>query len=265
MHLSHRILLASLLTACLAAQPPKLDRAILEPVNASTPEDPAVSQTLAPYAAIIQREFSQVLVQAPARIPRGKLGEENLLGYWVSDQMRARAARSLGQPVAFAYINSGGLRNDLRAGEVRVQDIFELMPFDNELVVVEFTGRELLRLLREGLIKKAGEPCSGVLVTLQGTPEHPDLSATWAQGGPLDPEATVLVATTDYMVASGDGLPTRGKSTRVTPTGLQIRQILLEACTELGQRREPLPCPSPGRYTFGPGMLDALLERRIAW
>ena len=215
-------------------------------MNANTPDDPAVVQTLAPYSAIIQKEFSQVLVKAPARIPRGKLGEENLLGYWVSDQMRARATQCLGQPVAFAYINSGGLRNDLHAGEVRVQDIFELMPFDNELVVVEYSGAELIHLLQEGLIKKAGEPCSGVFVTLAGTPERPALSATWAKGGPIDPEATVLVATTDYMVASGDGLPTQGKSARVTPTGLQIRQILLEACTQLGERHQPLPCPPPG-------------------
>ncbi|WP_005037151.1 5'-nucleotidase C-terminal domain-containing protein [Holophaga foetida] len=248
-----------------SAGTPTLAAAQPEAVTPALPEDPAVAQALAPCAAIIRKEFSQVLAQASKRIPRGKLGEENLLGYWVTDLMRERASRCLGQPVAFAFINSGGLRADLQAGPVRVADIFELMPFDNELVVTEYTGREVLQLLRGGLIKKAGEPCSGVLISLQGTPERPVVSASWLQTAPLDPETTVLIATTDYLLASGDGLPTRGRSKKVIPTGLQIRQILLEACAELGSQGKSLPCPAPGRYSFAPGMLEALLERRIAW
>lgn len=257
---------ALLLSALLALAPrTDLERGLPVSVSADAPEDPAVAQALAPSTAIIRQEFSQVLTQASDRIPRGRLGEENLLGYWVTDLMRERAGRCLGRPVVFAFINSGGLRADLQAGPLKVSDIFELMPFDNELVVTEYTGRELLHLLRGGLIKKAGEPCSGVLVSLQGTPEHPLLSATWLQGGPIDPEATVLIATTDYLLASGDGLPTRGRSKTVIPTGLQIRQILLEACSELGKQGQPLPCPAPGRYRFAPGMREALLERRITW
>lgn len=259
------LILSSALALSLSAGLPDLESARPEVVTAALPEDPTVAQALAPSTAIIQKEFSQVLVQAPVRIPRGRRGEENLLGYWVTDRMRERASRCLGQPVPFAFTNPGGLRTDLQAGPVRVQDIFEVMPFDNELMVAEYSGRELEQLLRAGLIKKGGIPCSGVRIHLGGHPEQPILAIVWEDGRPLAPDETILVATTDYLLASGDGLPTQRKSGRIVPTGTQIRQILLEACEELGKQSRPLACPLPGRYSFAPGMLEAILERRIAW
>ena len=94
-----------------------------------------------PLAAEIKATFGLPLVQAPQGVFRGRRGEENLLGYWVSDVMRQAAQPLVGGPVRFAITNAGGLRANLRPGQLKVGDIFELMPFENELVVIELTGR----------------------------------------------------------------------------------------------------------------------------
>jgi len=262
--------LAAIVLSCALALSPGagvsgLTTARPEAVTADIPEDPVVARALAPCTTIIQREFGRQLVLAPRALLRGRRGEENLLGYWVADRMRERASRCLGRPVPFALINPGGLRADLQAGAVRVRDIFEVMPFDNDLMVAEYSGRELERLLRAGLISRAGVPCSGVRVHLGGRPELPVLAIVWEDGRPLAPDERILVASTDYLLASGDGLPTKRKPGGILPTGVQIRQLLLDECEALGKQGRSLDGPEGGRHSFAPGMLEALLERRIAW
>nr|WP_320131144.1 5'-nucleotidase C-terminal domain-containing protein [uncultured Holophaga sp.] len=235
------------------------------PVTASAGEDPAVAAALAPNARIIQEEFGQILAQAPRAIPRSRQGITNLAGFWVTGLMRLQAARSLGQPVPLAMTNNGGIRAAIHPGPVRVADLYELMPFDNELVVAEYSGTEIRGLVVEALQKRGGEPWSGLRVHLGGSPEHPVLAIALEDGTPLEPDARYQVATSDFLVDSGDGLPTRRPRTRVRLTGVLIRDVLLEACRSLGSRGESLTAPEATGFSFDPGMREALLERRIAW
>ena len=56
-------------------------------------------------------------------------------------------------------MNTGGLRNILPKGEITRGDIYKLMSFENELVVLELTENEFKGLL-EYLVSRGGEPFS---------------------------------------------------------------------------------------------------------
>jgi hypothetical protein len=43
----------------------------------------------------------------------------------------------------FAYMNPGGIRDRLRAGRLLARDVWNLMPFDNTVVVGRFKGAQL--------------------------------------------------------------------------------------------------------------------------
>ena len=62
--------------------------------------------------------------------------EETNLGNWVADVMR------LGCKAAIGLLNSGSLRADMiyAPGPFTVEDLMKLLPFANELMVVELTG-----------------------------------------------------------------------------------------------------------------------------
>lgn len=258
-------LLIPILAASLGAQAPVVRPGRTEsiPVTAEIPDDPALAAAIAPYAAKIKADFGQPLVKAPQGLFRGRHGEENLLGYWVADTMREAAQRALDAPVAFAITNSGGLRANLRPGQLKVEDIYELMPFENELVVIELTGAEVVNVVREGLLRRGGEPCSGVRVKLEGPPARARLTVTWADGSPIDPAATVKVATTDYLYGGGDSIPTLRKGRRPFTTGLTLRQILLDRCAALAKARQDLLPPPPGRYQIPPELQEALREKAL--
>jgi len=256
------LLLSASLCLDLAAQPPGT-RAEVIPITASIPDDAAIQKVIAPFAAEIKASFDLPLVQAPQGLFRGRRGEENLLGYWVSDVMRTAAEMATGRPVRFAITNAGGLRSNLRPGQLKVADLYEVMPFENELLVIELTGAEVIQVVKESIVRRGGEPCSGVKTVLGGTPEAPSCVSTWEDGSPIDPATTVCVATTDYLYSGGDSIPTLKKGRKPFTTGLTLRQILLDQCSRLAKEKRDLLPPAPGRYAIPVPIQEAIRDRKF--
>jgi len=252
-----------LLGLSLAAAPPLVKRAESRPINETVAEDPALLKVIEPARKEIAAGFGQVIAKAPKGLFRGRGGEENFLGYWIADVMRARAQEAVHAPVRFALTNAGGVRGNLRAGDIKVGDIFEVMPFENEMVVIELTGAEVMAAVKEGLVRRGGEPCSGVKAVVTGTPQSPALSVTWQDGLPIDPNETVKVATSDYLFNGGDSIPTLRKGRRAFTTGLTIRQILLDACKDLDKAGKPLEGPPGGRYVIPPEIVQAIRDKKL--
>lgn len=253
------------LVLCLAAGavPPTLSKSESRPITAAVPEDPALQAVIGPRAKEIQDTFGLVLCEAPKGLFRGRRGEENLLGYWVADLMRERATAQLGRPVKVAITNQGGLRSNLRPGTLKVSDVYEVLPFENELVVVEFTGAQVIQMVKEGILRRSGEPISGVKAVVEGTPEAARLVVTWEDGSAIDPTEVVRVATSDYLAASGDSMATIKQGRNLATTGLVLRQILLDACEQAGKAKRQVLPPAPGRYRIAPEMLQALSEKKV--
>jgi len=256
------LLVASLLSLGLAAQAPAARTEVI-PVAATLAEDAEIQKVIAPLAAEIKASFDLPLVQAPVGVFRGRRGEENLLGYWVSDVMRTAAQGIVDRPVHFAICNAGGLRSNLRPGQLKVADVFEMMPFENELVVIELTGAEVIQVVKEGIVRRGGEPCSGVKAVVEGTPESATLTVTWEDGSPIDPAAVVNVATSDYLYAGGDSIPTLKKGRRPFTTGLTLRQMLMDQCAALAKANKDLLPPAPGRYAIPVPILEAIRDKKF--
>ncbi len=100
----------------------------------------------------------------------------------------------LGYPNAdIAITNSGGVRDDLRAGPVTIADIISVMPFDNVLIDMEMTGAQL-----QAFMKAQGKKVFAGGMHSQGS--RWILNRT---GEPLDPNAIYRVLVNDYMYAGG--------------------------------------------------------------
>lgn len=232
------------------------------PIDASLPPDPEVERILAPYRAQLDAKFGRVLCQAPQGLFRGRKGEPNALGFWMADLMREAAAKATGLKVDAAITNSGGLRANLRRGPVTVGDIYEVMPFDNEVVVVEIKGSDLIHAVKQGLERRAGEPVSNLKTALSGTPDKPVCAVAFADGGAIDPEAMYRVATSDYLAKSGDTMRALA-GRKPVDTGLRLRDITLAACEALGKAGKPLLPPAGTRYTIPDAFLEPLDQQKV--
>ncbi len=226
-------------------------------------DDPGIMAILTPKQAEIRATFDLPLCVCPSGIFRGRNGEENLLGYWVTDTMRARAAKILGKPVKFAMTNSGGLRANLAAGQLKVSDIYGVMPFENELVTLEMTGQDVMDAIKQGILHRGSEPSSGIKMVLTGTVEKPDFVITWEDGTAIKPDEVVTAATTDYLYNGGDSIPALKKGRHPFTTGVAMRQLLLDACADLAKTGKPLEPPALGRYRIPPELYAAAREHKL--
>ena len=71
---------------------------------------------------------------------------ETALGNFCSDALRVMTGADV------SFVNGGGLRAPIEAGEVTFNDIFSVFPYNNQVVTVEITGQMLLDMLEMGVM-----------------------------------------------------------------------------------------------------------------
>ncbi len=71
---------------------------------------------------------------------------ETALGNLCSDALRVMTGADV------SFVNGGGLRAPIEAGEVTFNDIFSVFPYNNQVVTVEITGQMLLDMLEMGVM-----------------------------------------------------------------------------------------------------------------
>jgi 5'-nucleotidase/UDP-sugar diphosphatase len=140
-----------------------------------------------------------------------------------------------------AIQNTYGLRADLYAGDIRVRDVYQVMPFDNTLVVVDLSAAQLEQLVRDNLrAQKSRIQVAGISIWTDG-----HTIRLRVDGEPLDPERTYRVVTNNYLTQGGTGGGVFA-DTQNRDTGRSVRDALMDAV----RRDNPLQTPDTGRIQW---------------
>ena len=146
---------------------------------------------------------------------------ETNLGDLCADAYRAQSGADI------AFVNGGGVRVNIEAGDITLNDILKVHPFGNAMCVIEVTGQQILDALEWGARAVPGEnggflQVSGLTYEIHTYIESPckqDENTLFAgiegerrvqnvlvNGKPIDPKATYTLASHDYMLLNqGDG------------------------------------------------------------
>ena len=182
-----------------------------------------VTSMLEPYRQKAFQFKRQVVASTQSPFPQDKAAE-SALGNLMADAVLAAGKKQAG--AQFALMNGGGIRSSLPQGKITYDHIFRLMPFNNNLVVVELTGAELRRLLSIAFNGVVGMPSvSGLHVTTRSVrlgehgPWERDLNGdgkkedwerdlivqvTDEQGRPLQDNQIYKLATNSFLEEGGD-------------------------------------------------------------
>lgn len=161
---------------------------------------------------------------APLESSRG-LTNSTTAGNLVADLIREAGAASVG------VMNRGGLRATLRAGVVTKRHVYELLPFENDVVAMDLTGAELRAVLLEGL-QKTRRPfeVSGMSYAVRQRGESAfEISRLKIGGVDLDDAKLYRVATNSFLAGGGDGAASFVKGRRRKRSGVMLRELLLQA------------------------------------
>jgi len=141
---------------------------------------------------------------------------ESSLGDLVADAFRNAAGTDI------AMTNAGGLRADIPKGTVTTGQILAMYPFENPIVRMSITGKQLLQMLEHGASLEYGmAQISGLACTLDlSRPVGKRVIRASVAGKPLQANRNYTLATSDYLSNGGDGYTMLPHGQNVEPTGV---------------------------------------------
>lgn len=185
----------------------------------------AYTAALAPKKAALEAEMSVVLGYAPEDMTVHR-PECNMLN-WATGALLAKARQHYDGRVDMAVVNIGGMRCEWHKGDITKQHVFELMPFDNRLVVLTLRGEDILELCQV-FAEVGGEGVAG----LRMQAEDAQLIDAQIDGRSIDPEAYYTVATSDYLAGGTDHMTPLTRHIAYWDSDLLIRDLYLEYVQE---------------------------------
>jgi 5'-nucleotidase len=232
------------------------DNVVVERTVAAEPRQTAL---IARYREVLGPIAAEVVGSVAVDLTRQQEdpldGAESTLGNVIADAQLAATDDEAGALAAF--MNPGGVRADLAAGEVTYEEAFTVQPFANNLVTLDLTGAQLNCLLEQqyqvgrvlhasatvsyqvdaaGVAAAAGaDPCTGTRVV--------DSSVTIG-GSPVLADGVHRVTVNNFLAGGGDGF-----SVLTGGTNAVTGPIDLDAFTAYLGANSPVQAPSLDRIT----------------
>lgn len=141
-----------------------------------------------------------------------------------------------------AYVNYGGLRASLPQGEITVGHIFELMPFENEIVLIKVSGESILKMA-EKIALRGGEGVSMLKLGIR----NETVGTLTIAGKNVDPAAPYWLVTNDYVANGGDQMSMFINPLEKVMTKGKIRDILIQSMTEMYKKNGIIDVKEDGR------------------
>lgn len=189
-------------------------------INKQAPVDSALVKLIAPYGNQLKATMGKVIGISEKGLYKKQ--PESEIGNFMADAMKEMAEIKFNKKVVAAFVNYGGVRSYIAKGNVTVGQIFELMPFDNLVVLQEISGAVMQQFLDKTAID-GGWPLSGLTMEIKDKKAVNVMIA----GKPLDAKAKYLIANSDY-VANGGSDCSMLKGIAQENRGYLLRDALLD-------------------------------------
>ncbi|MDB4769114.1 5'-nucleotidase C-terminal domain-containing protein [Saprospiraceae bacterium] len=177
---------------------PQISSSKIEQSSNIKPSQEVVSLIL-PYKKEMEKEMNQIVGTCNKELMKAK--PESTLGNWTADLIHKKCEEYYGKPIDFAVVNYGGLRIlSLPVGPITKSNIFELMPFENGLVVINVDAETIEKLFTR-MAEYGGWPISHQVrfKIKNGKPIN-----ILINGKPIDKTKMYKIALSDFIANGGD-------------------------------------------------------------
>ena len=192
-----------------------------------------VQAIITPYKKAIDNDLNIGVAFAATTID--KSGEwQSALGNLFADVSFAKAATLLQemhqQKLDVCILNSGGIRSVLPKGDVTARNAYEIMPFENNLMVVVLKGEQILELINYFIAEHKPHPLSGIVFGISDAVKPINIKIN---GKDFDSNATYYVATSDYLANGGDNMLFFKKGIQRYDLEYKLRAVLIDHFTQV--------------------------------
>jgi len=162
--------------------------------------DAQIDSLIYPYKAQLDSTMNIVLAVCDTILTKDKPSSN--LGNFFCDAIKYIAEKKTGSSIDLAIVNYGGIRlNMISAGNITLGKVYELMPFDNQLVILKIKGDTLATVL-DIIAAQGGWPVSGVNFTIKKN----SAVNIFINNKTFDITQTYTLVVSDYIANGGDNL-----------------------------------------------------------
>ena len=196
--------------------------------------DAAIEKFIRPYRINIQQHLDSVLAFAPETYDKanGELNTAigNLMADIVMEQANLVFNSRTQKTIDMVLLNYGGIRAPIPQGDVTVRTAYQVMPFENHIIVVEMKGTAIKQLINYLQMHRTAHPISGLKLSV--TADFELVEAT-LKGREIQNEEVYYVATNDYLYAGGDGMSFFEQGTTSYRLDYKIRNAMIDYFTKM--------------------------------
>lgn len=158
--------------------------------------DPEIDKMITERQAIVEKGMDDVIGTAGTFLSRSSVDAQNAMGNFTSEAMKDAAGAD------FAFINLGGVRAEIPMGPVTYRQVFNVMPFDNQIVTMLVDGVMLKKIIETRVAgSRAGMIIAGGKVVYSRNRSDFDRITLLEIGGePWKADKIYKVATTDFLL-----------------------------------------------------------------
>lgn len=209
--------------------------------------DSSTYKVIAPYKNELDKIMNEVLVISDSALTKGL--PESSLGNFVSDAVLKKTndfyKPADHHPADICLLNNGGLRAQLPQGPITRGNAFELMPFENSIVILTITGTKMQQLI-QSLINFNGAPLAGAVITAKGK----KITDIKINGQSFDISRNYKVVTSDYLAAGGDKYDFFKEPLRIDTLNYKLRDAIIDYMIEENKKGNSIKSKKDGRIKF---------------
>jgi 2',3'-cyclic-nucleotide 2'-phosphodiesterase (5'-nucleotidase family) len=213
-------------------------------INSSLAVDSSIIKTYMPYKVKVEAEMNEVIGRTDVVLSKSYQLPETVLGNFFADAV-FNQVKKIEPQVDFVFPTTiGGLRNDIAKGPITVASIFELMPFENQLVLFNLKGDDVLKVVNY-IASRGGQPVSGLKLEIKDKkPENIIIN-----GKAFDVNKSYWVVASDYIAGGGDDAVGFDKPISRKNIGLLVRDALIQEVKEVNANGKGINTQLDGRIT----------------
>ena len=205
--------------------------------NAETQE---IENFIKPFREHINKDLDHVLAYCPETLDKSTGKWQTTIGNLLADVCLEKGNQVFKtrekKDIDLCFLNHGGIRAILPQGNVTTRTAFEIMPFENNLVVLALKGEQILEMTAYIIKEKKAHPLSGMTFTIAKDNTAQNILI---KGKPLDKTQTYYVATNDYLANGGDNMNFFLKSLQKFDLDYKLRNVLIDYFKEVDTIRVP--------------------------
>lgn len=187
-----------------------------------------------PFRNNIQKDLDSVLAYSVKTYSKNDGNLNTAISNFMADAVYSEAnpvfKNRTGKDIDLVLLNYGGIRSNLNKGNVSKRTAYQLMPFENNIVVVALKSNQIDSLIRYLTLDKTPHPISKLKLSVD---KNFSIIEAKIKGKNISKSKTYYVATSDYLYNGGDNMTFFKTNYTIYKLDYKIRNALIDTFNKL--------------------------------